>query len=134
MNQPITEKRFEIGFHISSQWLYLKQKGKGLHQYFKDNLINHIAIYGMGVLGERLYDELKDSEISIEYAIDRMAGHKNIPGLNIYGCDEDRFPEIDVIVVTPVHDFWTIVELLEDKTDAAIVSLGDIVGYCAAGE
>lgn len=127
-------KRFETGFHILSQWLYLKQRGKGLQPYFRDNRINRIAIYGVGVLGERLYDELKDSDITIEYAIDRLADRKNISGLKIYGCDENRYPETDVIVATPVHDYWAIVELLENKTGAAIVSLGDIVGYCAAGE
>lgn len=135
MNQPIvTEKRFELGFHIFNQWLYLKQKGKNLQPYFEDNLLIDTAIYGMGALGERLYDELKGSDISVKYAIDRIADSKSIPGLKVYGCDEIRLPETDVIIVTPVQDYWGIVELLEAKTDAAIVSLSDIIEYCAAGE
>lgn len=131
MEQPkVTEKRFEIGFHIFNQWMYLKQRGRGLKPYFSDNMIKNIAIYGMGALGERLYEELQTSGISVKYAIDWYAEFKNVPGLKIYGVNEDVLPPADVIVVTPVQDYWAIVELLENKTEAAIVSLGDIVGYC----
>lgn len=77
MGQPkVTSKRFEMGFYIFNQWLYLRQKGKQLYLFFEDNQIENIAIYGMGALGERLYDELKDSSISVRYAIDRIADSK----------------------------------------------------------
>lgn len=133
--QPaVSGKRFEIGFQILSQWLYLKQNGKTLILFFEDNFIGSIAIYGMGVLGERFYQELKDSEIKIDYAIDRFADLKNKPWLTCYGLDEEHLPDTDAIVVTPVQDYWAIVELLERKTDVPILSLQDIVDYCAAGD
>lgn len=130
----VPEERFVIGFQILSQWLHLKQDGKTLIPFFEDNLIENIAIYGMGVLGERFYQELQDSRISIHYAIDRFAALKNKPGFKIYSLDEVSWPDVDAIVVTPVQDYWSIVELLEKKTDAAILSLQDIVDYCAAGD
>lgn len=133
--QPaVSGKRFEIGFQILSQWLYLKQNGKTLIPFFEDNFIESIAIYGMGVLGERFYQELKDSEIKIDYAIDRFADLKNKPWLTCYSLNEEHLPDTDAIVVTPVQDYWAIVELLERKTDVPILSLQDIVDYCAAGD
>lgn len=128
------ENKFEIGFHILEQWLYLRQSGKFLDSYFKDNMIESVAIYGMGVLGERLYKELLDSDISIVYGIDRAADSKRIMGLEIFNTGEHKLPNADAIVVTPVQDYWRIVELLEHKTDAAVVSLEDIVEYCVVGE
>lgn len=133
--QPLVpEQRFVLGFQILSQWLHLKQDGKTLIPFFEDNFIKNIAIYGMGVLGERFYQELQGSGIKICYAIDRFAASKNKPGFQIYSLDEAHWPEVDAIVVTPVQDYWGIVELLEKKTDAVILSLHDIVDYCMAGE
>lgn len=133
--QPaVSEKRFEIGFHLLNRWLYLRQNGKSLVSFFRDNLVESIAIYGMGALGERLFDEVKDSEISVDYGIDRIADLKGRTDMQIYGTGEDIFPKTEVIVVTPVQDYWAIVELLEAKTDAAIISLEDIIEYCLDGE
>ena len=132
MEQPkVTGKRFETGFHIFNQWLGLRQRGKRLFPYFEDNLIGRAAIYGMGALGERLYEELKGGSVSVVYAVDRAAGKKNIPGLKIYGLEEENLPEADVMIVTPVQDYWAVVAMMETKTKAAIVSLADIVEYCA---
>ena len=88
----------------------------------------------MGALGERLYQELKDSGIFVEYAIDRLASSKERLGFSVYGSEEKRFPQTDAVVITPVQDYWAIVEELETKTDAALVSLEDVVDYCADGE
>lgn len=131
---PVPEKRFVIGFQILSQWLRLKQDGKMLTPFFEDNFIENIAIYGMGVLGERLYQEMQGSRIKIHYAIDKFAASKNKADFKVYGLDEACWPKVDAIVVTPVQDYWSIVELLEKKTDAAILSLQDIVDYCVAGD
>lgn len=130
----VSEKRFEIGFHLFDQWLCMRQKGKMLLSFFEDNLIESAAIYGMGALGERLYDELRDSGVIVRYAVDRIAASKNIPGLKIYGSDVNALPDVDVVVVTPVQDYPEIVKLLEMKTDAAIISLKDIIDYCMAGD
>lgn len=128
-----SEKRFEFGFPLLAQWLGLRQRGESLCSYFEDNGIDHVAIYGMGVLGERLYEELREGPVSVEYAIDRMAAFKDIPGLQLYLPDIERLPDVGAVIVTPVQEFWRIVELLETKTDAPILSLSDIVDYCVLG-
>jgi len=129
----VSEKRFEIGFRLLDQWLSLRQAGKRLTAYFEDNLVDNIAIYGMGVLGERLYDEMRGSKVKVGYGIDRIAASKSFTGLKIYGLEE-KWPQADAIVVTPVQDYWEIVEKLEMKIDAAIISLDDILDYCAGGD
>lgn len=129
INTP-AENRFEISSRIFNKWLCIRQKGQNLIPYFEDNLIHTVAIYGMGALGERLFDELKETSIEITYAIDRIADSKKKPGLKIYGNNELDYPQTDVIIVTPVQDYWQIVEQLKDRISMPIVSLEDIADYC----
>lgn len=125
----MSANRFEQNFHILNKWLCLRQRGQSLLPYFEDNLIKNVAIYGMGALGERLYDELKDMSVGVSYAIDRMAEQKKIKDLIIYGLDKTNYVQTELVIVTPVHDYWGIVETLKDKVQAPIVSLEDIVDY-----
>lgn len=127
----VSNKRFEIGFDILNRWLKVKQNGKSLTLFFEDNCIKTVAIYGMGALGERLYEELfGGGNISVVYAIDRIANSKIIPGLTIYGLEENKWANVDAIVITPVQDYWEIVGFLEERTETALLSLADIVDYC----
>lgn len=126
---PISSVRFEVGFNIFSNWLKIKNEGRTLEKYFEDNEIGTVAIYGVGALGERLFEELKNTEIKVMYAIDRIADSKRIEGLKIVGAD-DELEDVDAIIVTPVQDFYLIEEKLEQKTDSDILSLEDIVNYC----
>ena len=122
--------RFEIGYHIFNNWLKIKNQGKSLKAYFEDNELKSVAIYGMGGLGERLFEDLKTLDINVVYAIDRMAGVKHIEGLHIIGI-EDELKDVDAIIVTPVQDFYSIERILEEKTDSEIISLEDIINYCS---
>ena len=62
-------------YRVLVQWLIHKQEGKNLSEYFERNEYKTIAIYGMKELGERLYNELKDTNIKVAYAIDKEAKH-----------------------------------------------------------
>lgn len=126
-----TADRFEAGFHILNQWLAIKQKGKNLASFFEDNNIGNAAIYGMGALGERLLCDLRQLQIPVLYGIDKMAEEKRIQGLKLYGADADFYPDVDAIIVTPVQDYWNIVEALKNKTKVPILSLEDVIEYCA---
>ena len=108
-----------------SKWLTLKQQGKSLVQYFERNQYKTVAIYGMKELGERLYDELKDSDIKVLYAIDKNAD-AIYAEVDVLTPDDD-LPEVDLIVVTPVHYFDEIEEMLADKVDCPVISIEDVV-------
>ena len=55
---------------LMSEWISLYQKNKCLSTFFDHYKYNTVAIYGMGVLGERLFDELKEHSINISFCID----------------------------------------------------------------
>ena len=110
---------------LLNQWLIKKQEGKSIIEYFQKKGITNIAIYGMSYLGERLLDELRESEIKVKYAIDMNAN-------NIY-TDVDVFlpsqelPRVDAVVVTAVSFFYDIQEMLSKKVDYEIISLVDLI-------
>lgn len=118
--------KFKSYYNMLNQWLMLKQEGKSLESYFVDNDIKTIAIYGMGEMGNRLYDELINSDsVEIKYAIDANAAnaYSEIDVLDI----EEYLPEVDMVIVTAIFAYDEIVEKLSDKGDFRIISLEDVV-------
>ena len=117
--------KFKGYYNMLNQWLILKQEGESLEKYFTDNNYKTIAIYGMGEMGNRLYDELKNTDIEIKYAVDQNAAgtYSELEVLE----KEDDFAEVDVIVVTATFAFDEIEEELSEKVDFPIVSLEDVV-------
>ena len=123
-----TEKvdKFKGYYNMLNQWLLLKQEGKSLEKYFTDNGYKSIAIYGMGEMGNRLYDELKNSSVvEIKYAIDKNAAG-TYSELDVIDVD-DEMDEVDAVVVSAIFAFDEIEEELSAKTDCPIVSLEDVV-------
>ena len=129
-NKQIQQKagkvdKFKGYYNMLNQWLILKQEGKSLAEYFKKNDYKTVAIYGMGEMGNRLYDELKDSEIEVKYAVDQNAA-STYSELDVVD-KEDSFADVDVMVVTATFAFDEIEEEIGSKCSFPIVSLDDVV-------
>ncbi|MCM1499966.1 MAG: hypothetical protein NC124_16000 [Clostridium sp.] len=123
-----TEKidKFKGYYNMLNQWLVLKQEGKSLEQYFVDNQYKTVAIYGMGEMGNRLYDELKGSnKVKIKYAVDKNA-NSTYAELEVLESVDD-LPEVDIIIVTAIFAFDEIEEELSQKSSCPVVSLDDVV-------
>lgn len=112
-------------FMLMNEWVKLRQEGKCIDKYFKNNGYYSIAIYGMSYVGERLLDELKGSGVDVKYAIDRNAD-SIYEEIAVY-CPDDALPEVDVIVVTAVFFFDEIHGFLQEKVNCPIVSFEDIL-------
>lgn len=123
-----TEKvdKFKGYYNMLNQWLIIKQEGKNLSEYFKKNNYNSVAIYGMGEMGNRLYDELKGSEINVKYAVDKNAA-STYSELEVFDPDDCEYEKVDCIVVTATFAFDEISEKLEDEVSFPIISLEDVV-------
>ena len=117
--------KFKGYYNMLNQWLMLKQDGKSLEKYFEENNYKTIAIYGMGEMGNRLYDELKGTEIKVKYAIDKNAAGA-YSELDIREID-DELEEVDAIVVTATFAFDEIEEELCSMFSCPIISLDDVV-------
>lgn len=126
---PVSSERF-IKWYPILEHEYLKVSNNRMsYKYFADNNVNSIAIYGMGLLGKMLLKEAEASGVRVSYIIDRVKKEKTDSGIEVISADSDTYPQTDLIVVTPVQDYWHIVNKVKSKTDIAIVSLEDIVLY-----
>lgn len=116
--------KFKKYYNTTNQWLYNKNKGINLSEYFINKGYNNIAIYGMGELGCRLYEELKETPVKVSYAIDKEANSR-YSEVKVIELNQ-KFDDVDAIVVTPIFDYESIKETLVGKTDNTIISLEDI--------
>lgn len=110
---------------LYDKWLELKQKHKSIKDYLEKNEIHSVAIYGMGRLGKRLYQELKQEEASVDYVIDRNEKLSDFEVRCIR--PEDEMPLTDLIIVTAVYDYEEIKDVLEPKVLSQVISLERII-------
>lgn len=122
--QNTSNKHFAL-FKMMNQWVRIKQEGKNLAEYFKENGYEKIAVYGMSYAGETLVYELNDSGITVEYGIDQNAKSLYLD-IDIYEPDDD-LKEVNALVVTAITFFDEIEEKMSQKLDCPIISLEDIL-------
>lgn len=117
--------RYKEYYDLLSQWLIIKNKNMSFKEYFIKNNYKSIAVFGMGILGERFCEELKGSEIKIEYIIDQQADciYSEYPIRTI----DKKIEEVDAIIVTATYAFENIKKELEKRTNIPIISLKSII-------
>lgn len=100
---------------------------KTLNKEFLSNQImemgyHTVAIYGMGRLGRRLYDELKNMVV---YEIDRNkeAVYGNIP----LKSPDEELPPVELIVITIERDIDEIRNALMQKTESKVITLRELL-------
>lgn len=104
-----------------NNWLQMYQMKKNMVPYIKYMGYKSIAIYGMGILGQRLYDELEECDILVKYAIDRNAA--NIRDLVDVKHPSEELESVDAIIVTSLFYFEEIKREMENKMECPIISL-----------
>jgi cellobiose-specific phosphotransferase system component IIB len=121
---------FFWGFHLFNKWLQIKNNGKSLAEYFEDNAIRRVAVYGLGAIGNRLIEELRQEDIEVVCGIDRKAAEIRIEELDVKTLEED-IPEIDAVIVTPIF-FYEIQKEIYRKMgrDVHVVYIEDVIDYC----
>ncbi len=124
VQRNMSEKHLAL-FLMMNQWVAVKQEGKNLADYFEKQGYKSIAVYGMSYAGERLLEELKGSDIQVQYGIDKNADNIYMD-VNIVTM-EDELKPVDAIVVTPIFFFDDIEEELSQKIDCPIISLEDVL-------
>ncbi len=117
--------KYQMWYNLMEQWLTLHEESKTIPQILKERGILSIALYGLGKIGKHVVWELKDSDVTILYAIDRVVSgvYDEIP---VKKADE-YLPLVDAVIVTAVYDFEEIEELLKDKVDCPVISLEEIL-------
>ena len=120
----LADKHMEL-YMLMNQWVKNYQQGKMTKDYFINNNIKTIAIYGMNYVGQTLYDELKNTEVKTLYGIDK--NYKNIYSEIEVISPNDKLQVVDAIVVTSITFFDEIEKTLGKKTDIKIINFFDVL-------
>lgn len=115
-------KSFQILTFLNN-WLIMHQMNKNMSPYIEDMGYKEIAIYGMGILGQRLYDELEDTSVLVKYAIDQNAA--NISDLTDVKHPSDELEEVDAVIVTSLYYYDEIKQTMSKKLQCPIISIKD---------
>lgn len=106
------------------QWISVYQRDMRIKEFFYKYNYKTIAIYGMGILGKLLLNELKESGVTVLYYIDR---YKVLDDLEVQLIHiEQELPDVDGIVITTVTEFDNIYDLLRKKSRASIINIQEI--------
>lgn len=119
------EKYYDY-YQLLVKWMKLQYDGKKIEDYFLEEGIQDIAIYGIGLFADLLIESLKESGVNILYGIDKNTLNPDAKLSEIYNSN-DNLPEVDCIVVTPFLDFDIIKSTIEKKCDYKIVSIQEII-------
>jgi len=112
-------------FLLMNEWVKAKQMNKSVESYLLSEGFRTIAVYGMSYAGQRLCDELIDSNVKIAYCIDQKNGG-SYKGYEVIALNE-MCKEVDAIVVTPVFYFEEIKKQINKILDAPVISLEEII-------
>lgn len=125
-NDSIIIKKDTEVIKLLDKMLYWKQRGHTIGNYLKEYNIQTVAIYGMGYVGFRLYDELKQAGAVVKYGIDQNAERIRMQEIDILYPDEE-LPEVDAIIVTATFFYEDIEKNLSRQVSAKIYSLKEIL-------
>lgn len=121
----VCKSKMERYFDILEKWMTLEEQGGKIEECFLRNQWEHVAIYGYGKIGRHLRTRLHNTSVKIDYIIDQ---NENIDGegIEIRKLD-DGLPSVDAIVVTPILEFETIREALQNRAHTdQVVSMEDL--------
>ena len=117
--------RSQIAFTLATRWLSIKQKGYNLEEYFVRHNIRSIAIYGMALLGCRLYDELEDGTVDIRYLIDKNPGvMKTVLSFAEF---KEHILDIDAIVVTVAAAEKEVISEIKKMGYGTVIGLSEVL-------
>lgn len=122
--KKLSDKHLAL-FLLMNQWVKIKQENKNVSSYLEKHGYMKIAIYGMSYAGETLVKELKDSNVTIVYGIDKNA-EGMYADVDILSLD-DHLPDVDAIIVTAITFYDEIEKQLSAKVNCPIISLEDVL-------
>ena len=117
--------KFYKMFFVMLDWMNIKNKDIKIEEFFLINHYFNIAIYGMGYIGECLFNELNNSDICIKYGIDRSAidFQKELPIYKI----EDDLEKVDAVVMTVAENNENLIDTVKKKIGCPVVTISDLL-------
>lgn len=116
-------------YFLMHNWLSAKLHDEAIRKYLENNAYKNVAIYGFGVYGHMLYEELIKDGVNIPFVIDRkLCKSTSKEKLKILGIDK-QLPRCDLIIISTIFDNIEIYEQLKKITSDEIISMQELCKY-----
>lgn len=123
--------KFKQYFELMGLWMMRQKQNDSIGDYILEKGFDSVGIYGKGVLGELLFQELQECErLEVKYCIDRDKSGCGIFPEVITPEEISRDNAPQVIIVTPYLEYASIRNDLSKRCDAMILSLEDVIYFC----
>lgn len=123
--------KFKQYFELMALWMRRQRQNASVGDYILGKGFNSVGIYGKGLLGEMLFQELQECEqLEVKYYIDRDKGGCEMPVAVVAPDEISKENEPQVIIVTPFLEYTSIRNDLSKRCDAMILSLEDVIYFC----
>ena len=117
-------KKYKSHYYLLNKWMILKEEKQSIVSYFKRNGIKSISLYGIGFLGKHFLKEIEESEVMVSYIIDKNAErYRDFNVIRPY----DKCEKTDLLVVTPIDEYYEIVDTLCLDKKQRVISLEEII-------
>lgn len=125
-NRSVCDIKYSQMFQIMYQWMGLKNRKIYIDTYLKRKEISRIAIYGMGYIGECLYEELERTDVKVLYGIDRSA--LDYEGrLPVYRIDDENLETVDAVIITVANISREWMEKVREKLKCPVYTMSDLL-------
>lgn len=116
-------------WQILDKWVKLSLQGRRVSDFFVQKRYQSIAIYGLGMLGENLVQDMERNGLQVSFAIDQNPYKGRQYDFSVYTIEDEWGEEhADVLVVTVDYSFDVIRERLEEKNrNLKIISIREIL-------
>ena len=94
-------RKFEVYMNYLDKWMMLRERGRCLSEWFHKNGYKKIGIYGYGIMGRHLKEELSESGVEVLFLVD-LEKERLVTDVPIL-LPNDEFPLNDVIVISAFY-------------------------------
>lgn len=116
--------RLKTETSIYDMWLTVRQKERSIAAFLRSAGYCEVAIYGMGRIGQRLYQEIKE-EVNVCYFIDRNAAYLNAD-IPVYALKE-ALPRVDLVMIALPDKGGRILEEVTAQLPCSIMGLEELL-------
>ncbi len=120
-------EKYRQYWNVLDKWMSVLEKGIGLEEYFSNNGLKNIAIYGYGMIGKHFVEQIRNTDVKIDYIIDLKADimTSDIP---VFSLKENILPDVDLIVICVTYGQKDIMNELRKRTDSPMITIEEVVG------
>lgn len=126
------EKAWKMESQLKLQQKYIEacRLGMNVASCLRNQGYQNCAIYGFGVLGQWIAQDLEEQEFQVCYIIDKRAVELKERGYtSIFKDLEEELPTVDVIIITPIFDMNSIISILKKRVTCPIKSIEEVIDY-----